>query len=182
MKRYKELIELVNTHRPNSVLEVGTWDGMRAIELCQWGASYTGFDLFEEADKETDYLEKNVKPHKSKKSVESRLKSAGLQFELIKGNTNKTLPNFKGGLGPYDFAFIDGGHSVDTIASDWKYVKDLMSPGSVVVFDDYYEDMKETDLKNWGCNSIVNNMEHYLSEAADKVSGGGLVRLAIVTL
>jgi hypothetical protein len=40
-----------------------------------------------------------------------------------------------------DLVFIDGGHSTETVATDWENVKDLLHEKSIVFFDDY---------PNWG--------------------------------
>jgi predicted O-methyltransferase YrrM len=122
-------------------------------------------------------MEKNVKSHHNVEDVAKRLSEAGINANLIQGNTRITLPAHEG---EYDFAFIDGGHSVETIRSDWENVKRLMKPGGVVVFDDYYEGMPEEDLKKWGANEVVKDLEHTLSGAKDPVVGGGVTRLAIV--
>jgi len=177
--RYQELIEIVQKRKPERILEIGTWNGNRAIELCQFGASYVGFDLFETASDETDEIEKNVKAHNSLEDVSERLKAANVNAHLIEGNTRLTLPTYTGE--PFDLAFIDGGHSVETIQSDWQAVRKLMKPGGLVVFDDYYEGMSEEDLDKWGANRVLEaTLEFTLSDSRDPVVGGGVTRLAYV--
>jgi len=179
MNRYNELLKLVRLEKPKNILEVGTWNGNRAIELCQFGASYTGFDLFEEATSELDVLEKNVKNHNSLKAVRQKLKRAGIKASLVKGNTNESLPEFVASSSEkFDFAFIDGGHSVDTIRNDWENVKQLMYTGALVVFDDYYENCY--DLDTWGANSVIENLNYTLGDSIDPVITGERVRLALV--
>jgi predicted O-methyltransferase YrrM len=178
MSRYQELINLCHAIRPRRVLEIGTWNGQRATELCAKGATYVGFDLFEEANDETDQEEKNVKPHHTKEEVSELLTSKGVEHELIQGNTRETLPAYEGE--PFDFVFIDGGHSIETIRSDWAEVQRMLdSDGAVVVFDDYYEEMEDTHL--WGCNSLVDEMENVaFSQSADPVIPEGKVRIAAI--
>ena len=53
MNRYEPLTLLCWGIRPDKILEIGTWNGDRAKQLCEAGASYVGFDLFEEANEET---------------------------------------------------------------------------------------------------------------------------------
>ena len=49
MVRYKSLIEIVRDTKPRHVVEIGTWDGKRAVEfMAVSNCYYTGFDLFEE--------------------------------------------------------------------------------------------------------------------------------------
>ena len=71
---------------------------------------------------------------------------------LKMGNTKKTLPKFQPDR-PIDFVFIDGGHSVETIQSDWDNIKKLMHKDTVVIFDDYYEDTAET-----GCQTTISSL------------------------
>ena len=96
-------------------------------------------------------------------------------FELIKGNTRDTLPSYVA-----DFVYIDGGHSVATIRSDYEAVK-----GShVIVFDDYYRpDAKGgcPDLKKFGANAIVDAIDGAeVFDSTDPVTGGGYVCFAVV--
>jgi len=182
--RYEELLHMVAKEQPERILEIGTWNGNRAIELCQFGAGYTGFDLFGDASDETDSEEMNVKAHHSIDEVEAKLEAAEVDAILIAGNTRTTLPlwaecyeeSYPEGL--YDLAFIDGGHSVETIQSDWDNVKRLMKPGGLVVFDDYYEG--PIDTEKFGANKVVDSIPHQLGSRADPVVGGGKTRLAMV--
>jgi predicted O-methyltransferase YrrM len=143
-----------------------------------------GFDLFEEASDETDEVEKNVKAHNNQEEVAERLNAAGVSYRLYGGNTRETLPAYTGPL--VDLAFIDGGHSVETIQSDWNEVRHLMKPGGIVIFDDYYEGMPEEDLDKWGANRVLEEAyatlkyDYTLSESRDPVVGGGVTRLAWV--
>ena len=144
-------------------------------------ASYLGFDLFEDATSETDNEEKNVKQHYSEDEVHRYLNSEGVRHCLIKGNTRETLeayPMDSQGSYKADLAFIDGGHSVETIRSDFENVKRLLNPNSLVIFDDYYEG--EIDTSRFGANEIVKDLDHELGECADPVKGGGFTRLAYV--
>ena len=69
------------------------------------------------------------------------------KIHLLKGDTKKTLPKFIRQKKKVDFIFIDGGHSVNTIKSDWNAIKKIISKRSLVIFDDYYE-IKKNILKN----------------------------------
>lgn len=185
-KRYEKLIQLIHENKPATIIEIGVWNGKRAIEMCsaalkhQKEVHYTGYDLFDEATPELDAAELNFKKTNTLSQVRARLedfkkRSPGFTFDLVKGNTRKTLEPTKA-----DFVYIDGGHSVETIRSDYEAVK--MSP--VVVFDDYYAKDRAgrcPDLKKFGANEIVDAIPRaQLFECADPVKGGGLVWLAIV--
>jgi len=81
--RYKKLADLVRTYSGGKksfhIVEVGTWNGGRAIEMALAAfekvdsVHYTGFDLFEEATEELDKIELNSKRHNTFDSVRERL-------------------------------------------------------------------------------------------------------------
>jgi predicted O-methyltransferase YrrM len=126
--RYGQLINIIDDVKPKTILEVGTWNGDRAIQMAeaalkhQEQVTYYGFDLFEEASDETDAAELNVKRHFTVDEVITKLKAfqekVGVdrfQAHLFKGNTRETLLTV---MAPehgveIDFAFIDGGHSIE---------------------------------------------------------------------
>lgn len=184
--RYSQLTPLLRRLRPSVVLEIGTWNGDRAIQmvLASGAEIYYGFDLFEQANNETDAAEFNVKPHHSKVTVSAKLNEAMIQHELHAGNTRETLPVFveAKGKGWLDFAYIDGGHSVETIQSDWDCVREMMAPGGVVVFDDYYTNVGADFLDKYGANLIVERLDYRLLPATDRVVNGACVQMAMVEL
>lgn len=187
-QRYQQLIDLVVEKQPATIMEIGTWNGHRAIEMIQQvpDAKYFGFDLFESATDETDEKEKNVKPHNKADDVAGLLQVNKVKAELYAGDTKKTLPIFleKHGENCIDFAFIDGGHSVETIRSDWEHAKKAVKKGGVIVLDDWYEDLPEQQdaLGKWGCNRVLieDKVDFELLPIADPVKGGGKTKMAVV--
>lgn len=186
--RYLHLYEEINSCKPKVILEVGTWMGVQALCMLSEARKYNpdikyiGFDLFAE-NMTPDVKEKEVH---AKKDVPRRVALMNLlEFEhnLIVGNTNETLPVFvKENEEKIDFVFIDGGHSLETIQSDWDNISQLMHSDTVVVFDDYYEG---DDTK--GCKAIVENVcsDTYNVEVLENVNrhpGGLAIRLVKVTL
>ena len=132
-KRYSGLLLTVIFKRPKIILEIGVYKGKRAKQMIEAAKifnsniKYYGFDLFENF-----YLEKNIlKKEYSKKpdnfkTIKKKL-SKDCNINLYKGFTNKTLPKFlKKNIKP-DIVFIDGGHSIDTIKIDWKYISQCMN-------------------------------------------------------
>lgn len=173
--RYKQLLAAVRERQPKAILEVGTWNGTRALEMLNLSPAsrYYGFDLFEDATPATDREEKNVKPHHYMERVAEKL--TGFEAYLFKGNTRETLANFNE---PIDFVWIDGGHSVETIRSDWENVKRCLTPDAAVFFDDYYTG--PIDTTRFGCNSIVADLKHEVLPERDQVAGGGWVQIVRV--
>lgn len=177
--RYQWIPRIIMEERPIDLLEIGTWNGIRALDMLNAapeGAKYYGFDVFEDGDEDLDKKEMNVKKHVSKDDVSITLN--GYDIELYKGLTKDTLPEFYRQHGDHciDFAFIDGGHSVETIENDWLYVSNLIRPGGVVLFDDYYTEMDITD--KFGCNEIIKNLDYELLPDKDPVISGGYVQIA----
>ena len=171
MNRYKTLLEVVRDLKPKHVVEIGTWNGKRATEfMAVSDCYYTGFDLFEDATAEDDEKEFNVKAHFEMIEVAKSIEIAGFdKFCLIRGNTNETLE--KAEVEPFDFAFIDGGHSIETIENDFAWVRANIEPGGVIVLDDYYTPA----IEGMGCNFLEDQGE--VIGPKDPLSGGGSVSL-----
>lgn len=152
-KRYHHLFDEIARTKSKNILEVGTWNGNRAAQMIsvaqassQGEVFYYGFDLFESLDDEMYAHELSKKPP-TKSEVEARLRESGAAINLIQGNTLETLPEFVKNSGPMDFIFIDGGHSVETVQSDWDSVKQLMHKDTVVIFDDYWRNRPTESAK-----------------------------------
>jgi hypothetical protein len=148
--RYTTLCEMlahsVTATNKAYIVEVGTWNGSRAVQMAQAAfaagattVSYVGFDTFEEGHDRGH--EANGKPFTDTWTVGNRLNNysvlmsrKGLTFDytLIKGNTLETLPNLASLVAEATFAYIDGGHSYETTSSDYKHLAHV----PYIVFDD----------------------------------------------
>lgn len=182
--RYDQITRIIAMFKPVSIVEVGTWNGDRAILMATEALKhkkefiYYGFDLFEQANKESDDRELNVKKHFSaddvrKKLLEFKEKNAGFDFALVAGDTRETLHNYQFDDG-IDLAFIDGGHSIDTIKSDYEALKSA----KLVLFDDFYHG--GADTTKFGCNILVETLEHTKLPIVDQFSNGLNVGMALV--
>lgn len=184
--RYAQVIALVEETKPETIIEIGVWNGGRAIEMAEAAlrhspkVHYRGYDLFELATPETDRDELNMKRHCTFENVMNRLMefaraNPGFTFDLISGNTRETLKPIRG-----DFVYIDGGHSVATINGDYFAVQD----SNVIVFDDYYRpdvDGHCPDLEVFGANVVVDSIPGAeVLPSDDPVKGGGIVHIAVV--
>ena len=165
-RRYSCIIDEINKCHPSTILEVGTHRANTAIAMIKAAMQhkddvyYYGFDLFDFLTEEMAIEEHHGKSFPN--LVSAKFKLADYPHTLIMGNTQKTLPKFKPDR-PIDFVFIDGGHSVETIQSDWNSIKQLMHKDTVVIFDDYYENTDET-----GCKSIFDSLSDEYS--VEKIS------------
>lgn len=159
-KRYAQLLLIVFFKRPESIVEIGVYKGKRSKELIEVArifnnkVNYYGFDLFDILNEKIFRNESSKFPYKE--NVVKNKISKIAKVRLFKGFTNKTLPFFKKKV---DLVFIDGGHSIKTIANDWYYVKKMMHQNTVVIFDDYYSNNNKF-IKKFGCNKIINELKN----------------------
>lgn len=146
-------------------MEVGTWNGERAMQMIEiarkfYHASeveYYGFDIFELMRDETFVKEVSKKPP-TMVEVEAKLHRTGAQIHLFKGFTESTMPSVLPTLPKMDLVFIDGGHSIETITNDWKWTQFAMSENTVVVFDDYWSG-EWGKRKDAGCQSFIDSLD-----------------------
>ena len=160
--RYRHIYLTLLNLRPKTILEIGVYRGIRSYEMISLASDlnssikYYGFDLFEKITKKKNKLELSKQPL-PKKEIEAKLNSfKNSKVKLISGDTQITLKKFVKSKTKIDFIFIDGGHSIKTILSDWKNVKKVMSKKSIVIFDDYYDDAEI--IKKYGCNKVINEI------------------------
>ena len=158
LRRYAELIRWVDIVRPRSIIEVGAWNGEQAVRMIRAAAAhfpqitYTGYDMFDLGDAAFDAAELNGKSRVTQSETRARLEQQcpAASITLVKGNTNDTLRDKVFA----DFVYIDGGHSVETIANDYRACADC----PVVVLDDYYFNLNpqaDIDTARFGCNTLI---------------------------
>ena len=197
-QRYKKLADLIRYYSEGrdtfTIVETGTWNGGRAIEMALAAfenvdkVHYRGFDLFEEATEETDKEELNIKQHNLEEAVNERLRQFsdkmmenGKEFSwmLNKGNTKDTLKKTR--LDDVDFAYIDGGHSYETVSNDYNYLSDV----PVVVFDDFYtrNGKPVEEEEHQGIINVFTNIEEKnkaIIPSDDRTAFDSIVHLAVV--
>jgi predicted O-methyltransferase YrrM len=149
-RRYENLTREVRRIQAKRILEVGTCRGRNAALMMKaGGVEYFGFDLFE-APPENE-LSANRQPD-AFEAVKERLGAYG-KVRLFKGNTRQTLPVC--GVKDIDLAFIDGGHSDETVRSDFEAIVPMMRHGGVILLDDYW------NYGEGGCNALVDSLEGF---------------------
>lgn len=146
------------------LVEVGTYDGERAKSmLTLWNAfegarsaEYIGFDLFERMDPVTNTVElsKSRLPPAIHVVIKKLSALNNVSVSLIKGNTRDTLAGAVQLMRPADLIFIDGGHSLVTIASDWQGLQPIIDKNTIVLFDDYY--LNRDDV---GCKTLTTSLQ-----------------------
>ena len=158
-KRYSNILIYILINRPQSILEIGVYRGLRSKEMIEAAKifnnkiKYYGFDLFEEL--KPDILKKELSKIPVKKKYIYKNLSKIADVKLFKGYTNINLQKLKKKV---DFVFIDGGHSVSTINSDWNNCKNFIKKNTIIIFDDYYIDNKNI-IKKFGCNKKIQKIK-----------------------
>ena len=156
-------LNIVNQHKPKVFLEVGVFTGVTARNVCELlnnthsgNFKYVGIDLFgdkaNENEKVPNYLRKQSFSNPIKnlfyniilrenlntyESVQKFLKRFSKNITLIKGNSNKILQHLD--IENIDFAFLDGGHSFETVFNDLNLLfnKISLNKNAIILCDDY---------------------------------------------
>jgi len=189
--RYKQLADLIRAYKPKTILETGTWNGGRAIEMAlasfkhQDSVHYIGFDLFEDATIHTDHEEFNVKPHNTMEAVEKRFtefaehmkekEKKTFTYELTKGNVRLTLNKFikTKKINKVDFALIGSGNSIETTKIEYEALKNV----PVVVVDHYFtkesdEDETMPPEKYHGAKNVFDSVKTKMVNKEEKDTDG----------
>jgi len=168
-RRYRNLLKIIYKRRCRNIMEIGVYNGKHAKQMIEVAKifypehiiHYYGFDLFEKLTEE-DLVKEQAKRAPTCAYVRHKLEKTGANIHLYTGYTRDTLPQFVAEFKAVDatleFIFVDGGHSAETIATDWCFVNDLMTDKTVVLFDDYYEN-DEPEVANFGCQSLINTLD-----------------------
>ena len=163
--RYKNLTDIVRRHECKRIVEIGVFDGVHSAQMIAAALQYHepndvvyfGFDLFEDMSLEMLEKEFSKRPYRMD-FIRRSLEFSGAHIFLFKGNTKDTLPAPLDKLRGVDFVFIDGGHSEETIASDWRNVEKIMGADTIVIFDDYYID-PPPKMDGIGCNALIDGLD-----------------------
>lgn len=166
--RYANLEAAINAtvgnakpHKPYRIAEIGTYDGRRALQLAGHArrrgrptVEYYGFDLFEHLtpERSRQELSKSRLPP-SRSEVHRRLREAGIKAHLFLGDTRQTLPAELPVLPFLDLIFCDGGHSLETVASDLTVCLSCLQVRGVLIADDYYDNRDD-----FGCRSYIETL------------------------
>ena len=164
LDRKSELLRILNKQSPLSVLEIGVDEGENAVRLISELSKkvsiskirYVGIDLFNLMNPGIAKNEASQIP-KSKQDIEFLLTSCfpNLDFELLEGNSNKILSTINEN---FEFIFIDGGHSYETVKKDLELSESILSEGGVIVLDDYTNRKAEAKA-GYGVARLVNELD-----------------------
>lgn len=135
---WEKIYPILDRYQISTIVETGTHHGQGAVQFINHlikktkNISYTGYDLFEQATHSHEKNGKGVGDYNRAVNSLNAIKSIykdRFEFNLVKGDTKKTLTS------PVksDFAFIDGGHTYETVMHDFSMLKEC----KVILFDDY---------------------------------------------
>ena len=137
---FDEFTTYLNEIEIKTLCEIGTHKGNTAVQMILHLApkvnnlSYIGYDVFDYARNNVPFnqKERNGKGGASKEFVIKRLNKLkesfpNFKYQLHEGLTRDTLQK-----NSFDFVYIDGGHSYDTVKFDYSCVKN----SKLIVFDD----------------------------------------------
>jgi predicted O-methyltransferase YrrM len=176
------IIKHIKINQPLNILEIGVHKGGFAIRMLNQlsksnlaNTSYTGVDLFAEMQtKQNHKAEISMWPG-SRNDVLKKIKNSapGAKINLVQSTSYEFLVNDKN---KYDLIFIDGGHSYETVKSDWELSSKLLNDQGVVFFDDFTSRngafnsgfgistvVEEIDTKVWNVK-IFKNMDFFQKE------------------
>jgi predicted O-methyltransferase YrrM len=164
LDRKSELLRILNKQSALSVLEIGVDEGENAVRLISELSKkvsiskirYVGIDLFNLMNPGIAKNEASQIP-KSKQDIEFLLNSSfpNLSFELLEGNSNEILSTINEN---FQFIFIDGGHSYQTVKRDLELSEAILSEGGVIVLDDYTNRRAEAKA-GYGIARLVDELD-----------------------
>ena len=137
---FETILTIIGDAKCDFIGEVGTHKGGTAKQFINHFApkvdqlTYYGYDIFDGEDVGAAFhkQERNGKSPVTILAAERTLtkirkKHKNVKYKLHKGFTTDTMSPTK-----FDFVYIDGGHSYDTVKHDYSMVKD----STLIVFDD----------------------------------------------
>ena len=150
--RYEYLYWHLRRNPARNILEIGVYRGVRSREfvkacLAKLPASevnFYGIDLFElYKESDPDFINKEFaqyKPPLSREEIRAVLGQLLPQSNthLFAGRSDHVFARHLHTMPQMDFIFIDGGHSLDTIQSDFECCSKLISPTGAIFLDDYW--------------------------------------------
>lgn len=176
------VIKHIKINQPLHILEIGVHTGGFAIRMLSQlsksnlaKATYTGVDLFSEMQtSENHKAEISMWPDSRNNVLKKITDSASdTKINLVQSTSFEFLVNDKN---KYDLIFIDGGHSYETVKSDWELSSKLLSDQGVIFFDDFTSKngavnsgfgiskvVKEIDTNIWNVK-IFNNVDFFKKE------------------
>jgi len=153
------LLSHIFSHKPKNFLEIGVFHGVTSRNVCELLYSmhgsnfkFTGVDLFENDKKKlNDEIAPQTKFSNPLKNIYYKfiIKSDPYSYDsvnkllikfknninIIKGNSNHVLKEIN--INQFDYVFLDGGHSYETVKNDLKCLANVIKQKGTILCDDY---------------------------------------------
>ena len=152
------LLNHIRQKKPKNFLEIGVFHGNTSRNVCELLFSlhghdfkFTGIDLFvnDETSLKDEFIPKikflnplktiyykyiiRLDPY-SYKSVLKLLKKFEKNINIIIGDSNRMLKEIPS---EFDYVFLDGGHSYETVKIDLEHLTQVIEKGGIIFCDDY---------------------------------------------
>lgn len=122
---WAQMLRLYHQRQPRRVLEIGTYHGgtLWGWLHATWGPRIVCVDTFT--------------AHDGRAAFETWGRAAGIELHLVAGDSRHpaTVAQVRE-LGPFDWVLIDGDHSYESVALDWRHYAAMVAPGGVVLLHD----------------------------------------------
>jgi hypothetical protein len=165
--RYGRLYTHLRRHPARTILEIGVHRGRRSVgfirsclktyppsEVHFFGIDL--FDLYESAPPSVDLAAEHALTKRPLPQAAIRERLIALlpssNIHLYAGPSQEVFAAHWREMPPMDFVFIDGGHSLETIQSDFEFASRLLSKEGYIFLDDYWL----TDEA--GCRRLVRSL------------------------
>lgn len=169
LDRKNYILKYIRKHKPKTILEIGVFNGafarrmlLNATNSTNEIVSYTGVDLFEDLSSEIYKKEISLWASKQDSVHKDLAKIKNTMINLLKGYSRDVLPLLEGKM-KFDLILIDGGHSYETVKTDFYFARNLVSSNGAIFFDDYVN--KQGIINDgYGINKVVDdiNRANYL--------------------
>lgn len=147
----KRLYNAVRWHRPTTLVETGTFEGLGTYTLARAchenanGAKIFTIDYDGDPDASIpleDWLE--LRRFRDENLERARKDFPSVEITFLNGDSREVLPGLLPGRIPgWDFFFQDSMHFTSGILAEWEIMKPHARPGAIVVFDDVCLDWKK---------------------------------------
>lgn len=133
-----KILELVEQHRPKVCVELGTWQGASAIPVARairrWGGTVTCVDTWA-GDVHQPASVRPSAPWMLVSCARNMFEAGvGAHVRLIPCSTGEAAAAFDQ---PIDWLYIDADHSYDGARADLAAWAPLVTPGGLILGDDY---------------------------------------------
>jgi predicted O-methyltransferase YrrM len=163
LDRKNYILKYIRKNKPKTILEIGVFNGafsrrmlLNATNSTNGIVSYTGVDLFEDLSSEIYKKEISLWASKQDSVYKDLAKIKNTKINLLKGYSRDVLPLLEGKM-KFDLILIDGGHSYETVKTDFYFARNLISSNGAIFFDDYVN--KQGVINDgYGINKVVDDI------------------------